>query len=164
MLRDRTSTCDGVSQGRSSLVNSGHRSTAGRGCRMMPPMAHPRAGQPAQPEDLIDVDAVVAAYYDLTPDPTDPDQRVVFGTSGPPRLEPGRRFQRRPHRGDHPGHLRVPRCPGLHRAALPRQGHPCPVRTGVGDGGGGAGGQRRRRSRRLQAVATRRRPRSRTRS
>ncbi|MEJ7630580.1 MAG: phosphoglucomutase (alpha-D-glucose-1,6-bisphosphate-dependent) [Nocardioidaceae bacterium] len=45
-------------------------------------MAHPRAGQPAGPQDLIDVDAVVAAYHDLTPDPSDPDQRVVFGTSG----------------------------------------------------------------------------------
>jgi phosphoglucomutase len=45
-------------------------------------MAHPRAGQPALPEDLIDVDAVINAYYDLTPDPTDPDQQVVFGTSG----------------------------------------------------------------------------------
>jgi len=45
-------------------------------------MAHPRAGQPAQPEDLIDVDAVVSAYHDLTPDPENPDQQVVFGTSG----------------------------------------------------------------------------------
>ncbi|HLL62529.1 MAG TPA: phosphoglucomutase (alpha-D-glucose-1,6-bisphosphate-dependent) [Propionibacteriaceae bacterium] len=45
-------------------------------------MAHPRAGQPAQPEDLIDVDAVLSAYYDLTPDPDNPDQQVVFGTSG----------------------------------------------------------------------------------
>jgi phosphoglucomutase len=45
-------------------------------------MAHPRAGQPAQPEDLIDVDAVVGAYYDLVPDPANPDQQVVFGTSG----------------------------------------------------------------------------------
>jgi len=45
-------------------------------------MAHPRAGQPAAAEDLIDVDAVIAAYHDLTPDPSDPDQRVVFGTSG----------------------------------------------------------------------------------
>ncbi|GAA2105725.1 phosphoglucomutase (alpha-D-glucose-1,6-bisphosphate-dependent) [Microlunatus panaciterrae] len=45
-------------------------------------MAHPRAGQRAQAEDLIDVDAVVNAYYDLTPDPTNPDQQVVFGTSG----------------------------------------------------------------------------------
>ena len=48
----------------------------------MTPMAHPRAGQPAQPEDLIDVDAVVGAYYDLVPDPANPDEQVVFGTSG----------------------------------------------------------------------------------
>jgi phosphoglucomutase len=45
-------------------------------------MAHPRAGTPARPEDLIDVDAVVGAYYDRRPDPSDPDQQVVFGTSG----------------------------------------------------------------------------------
>jgi len=42
----------------------------------------PRAGQPAQASDLIDVDAVVAAYEDLHPDVSVPDQRVVFGTSG----------------------------------------------------------------------------------
>jgi phosphoglucomutase len=48
----------------------------------MAAMAHPRAGQPALPEDLIDVDAVITAYYDLTPDPTNPDQQVSFGTSG----------------------------------------------------------------------------------
>ncbi|MFV0428083.1 MAG: phosphoglucomutase (alpha-D-glucose-1,6-bisphosphate-dependent) [Arachnia sp.] len=41
-----------------------------------------RAGQPAAPSDLIDVDAVIAAYYDRRPDPADPDQQVVFGTSG----------------------------------------------------------------------------------
>lgn len=41
-----------------------------------------RAGTPAQPSDLIDVDRVVGAYYDLTPDPGDPGQKVVFGTSG----------------------------------------------------------------------------------
>jgi phosphoglucomutase len=45
-------------------------------------MAHPRAGQPARPEDLIDVDAVIGAYYDLVPDPSNPDQQVSFGTSG----------------------------------------------------------------------------------
>ncbi len=45
-------------------------------------MVHDRAGQPAQPQDLIDVDAVLGAYYDLTPDPANPDQMVVFGTSG----------------------------------------------------------------------------------
>jgi len=42
----------------------------------------PRAGTPAQPQDLIDVDAVVGAYYDRHPDPEDPAQKVVFGTSG----------------------------------------------------------------------------------
>ncbi|GAA2244410.1 phosphoglucomutase (alpha-D-glucose-1,6-bisphosphate-dependent) [Promicromonospora sukumoe] len=41
-----------------------------------------RAGTPAQPSDLIDVDQVVGAYYDLTPDPEDPGQQVAFGTSG----------------------------------------------------------------------------------
>ncbi|WP_425308834.1 phosphoglucomutase (alpha-D-glucose-1,6-bisphosphate-dependent) [Ammonicoccus fulvus] len=45
-------------------------------------MAHERAGTVALPEDLIDVDAVLAAYYDLTPDPDNPDQQVAFGTSG----------------------------------------------------------------------------------
>ncbi|MBO3725044.1 alpha-D-glucose phosphate-specific phosphoglucomutase [Actinomyces bowdenii] len=43
---------------------------------------HPRAGQPAQPDDLIDVDEVLSAYYDLVPDPAIASQRVVFGTSG----------------------------------------------------------------------------------
>jgi len=43
---------------------------------------HERAGTPALPEDLIDVDAVVSAYYDRTPDLDDPAQQVVFGTSG----------------------------------------------------------------------------------
>ena len=43
---------------------------------------HPRAGQPAQPEDLVNIDEVVSAYYDLVPDPAVPAQKVVFGTSG----------------------------------------------------------------------------------
>jgi phosphoglucomutase len=42
----------------------------------------PRAGQPAGPGDLIDVSAVVAAYFDIQPDPADPVQQVSFGTSG----------------------------------------------------------------------------------
>ncbi len=45
-------------------------------------MAHARAGTPALPEDLIDVEAVRAAYYSVVPDPGNPDQRVAFGTSG----------------------------------------------------------------------------------
>ena len=43
---------------------------------------HERAGQLAQPEDLIDVDALLSAYYDTIPDPANIDQRVEFGTSG----------------------------------------------------------------------------------
>ena len=45
-------------------------------------MPHERAGQPARPEDLVDVARLVTAYYALHPDPADPDQRVAFGTSG----------------------------------------------------------------------------------
>jgi phosphoglucomutase len=41
-----------------------------------------RAGTPAQPSDLVDLEALHQAYYDLVPDATDPDQKVVFGTSG----------------------------------------------------------------------------------
>ncbi|WP_122819352.1 phosphoglucomutase (alpha-D-glucose-1,6-bisphosphate-dependent) [Varibaculum vaginae] len=41
-----------------------------------------RAGQKAKPEDLINVDDLLAAYYDLEPDPQEPSQRVSFGTSG----------------------------------------------------------------------------------
>jgi phosphoglucomutase len=44
--------------------------------------ANPRAGQPAEPEDLIDVAQVVTAYYTLQPDPENVDQQVAFGTSG----------------------------------------------------------------------------------
>ncbi len=43
---------------------------------------HERAGTPAQPQDLIDVDALLGAYYDLVPDPANAEQKVVFGTSG----------------------------------------------------------------------------------
>lgn len=43
---------------------------------------HERAGQPAQPSDLTDIDALLAAYDDVHPDPEDPSQAVSFGTSG----------------------------------------------------------------------------------
>ena len=41
-----------------------------------------RAGLPAEASDLIDVHELVRAYYDLVPDVSIPEQRVVFGTSG----------------------------------------------------------------------------------
>lgn len=43
---------------------------------------HERAGTKALPQDLIDVDHVIRAYHEVTPDPGDPRQRVAFGTSG----------------------------------------------------------------------------------
>ncbi|WP_042378285.1 phosphoglucomutase (alpha-D-glucose-1,6-bisphosphate-dependent) [Streptacidiphilus melanogenes] len=45
-------------------------------------MPNERAGQPARPDDLVDVARLVTAYYALHPDPADPAQRVAFGTSG----------------------------------------------------------------------------------
>ena len=42
----------------------------------------PRAGTVALPSDLIDVDALISAYYDLHPNADDPTQKVTFGTSG----------------------------------------------------------------------------------
>lgn len=43
---------------------------------------HERAGQPAKKEDLVDVEQLCAAYYDRVPDPDNPNEAVVFGTSG----------------------------------------------------------------------------------
>ncbi|MDT7777300.1 MAG: phosphoglucomutase, partial [Pseudonocardiales bacterium] len=43
---------------------------------------HPRAGTPALPEDLVDLDKLIGAYYDEHPDPSVAAQRVAFGTSG----------------------------------------------------------------------------------
>jgi phosphoglucomutase len=45
-------------------------------------VANPRAGQPAQPEDLVDLPHLLTAYYTIEPDPEDVAQQVVFGTSG----------------------------------------------------------------------------------
>ena len=45
-------------------------------------MSAPRAGQPALHSDLVDVAALVTAYYTRQPDPEDVDQQVAFGTSG----------------------------------------------------------------------------------
>ncbi|KDO94378.1 phosphoglucomutase [Mycobacterium avium subsp. hominissuis A5] len=45
-------------------------------------VANSRAGQPAQPEDLVDLPHLVTAYYSIQPDPGDVAQQVAFGTSG----------------------------------------------------------------------------------
>ena len=43
---------------------------------------HPLAGTPAQPSMLVNIPRLVTAYYTERPDPTVPEQRVAFGTSG----------------------------------------------------------------------------------
>ena len=40
------------------------------------------AGRPAEPSMLVDLDRLVRAYHEIRPDPSDPAQRVAFGTSG----------------------------------------------------------------------------------
>src|SRR5262245_8963294 len=40
------------------------------------------AGQPAPPSALVDVDKLVTAYYANRPDPSRPEHRIAFGTSG----------------------------------------------------------------------------------
>ena len=42
----------------------------------------PRAGKPLEAAALLDVGRLLQAYYSGRPDPTDPSQRVTFGTSG----------------------------------------------------------------------------------
>ena len=49
---------------------------------MMAVMSESRAGQLAEPSDLVDVAHLVTAYYTGVPDPEDVDQQVAFGTSG----------------------------------------------------------------------------------
>lgn len=43
---------------------------------------HDRAGLRALPGDLVDLDALMAAYFEIVPDVSNPAQKVVFGTSG----------------------------------------------------------------------------------
>jgi phosphoglucomutase len=45
-------------------------------------MNAPRAGELARPSDLVDVAALVTAYYTREPDPENVDEQVAFGTSG----------------------------------------------------------------------------------
>ena len=42
----------------------------------------PVAGKPADPATLVNVPALITSYYTETPDPSVPEQRVAFGTSG----------------------------------------------------------------------------------
>ena len=114
----------------------------------VPMSQHPRAGQPALPSELVDVPALLRAYDEIRPDPSDPTQRVAFGTSG--------------HRGSafraafNEAHiLATTEAICRYRAA---QGYTGPLfigrdthalsRARLADGARGAGRERRRRARR----------------
>jgi phosphoglucomutase len=43
---------------------------------------HPQAGQPAQPDQLVNLGNLEQTYYSAEPDPSEPCHRVSFGTSG----------------------------------------------------------------------------------
>lgn len=45
-------------------------------------LIHPLAGQIAPLSSLVDIPALVSAYYTIQPDPLSPDQKIAFGTSG----------------------------------------------------------------------------------
>ena len=84
---------------------------------------HERAGTQATESDLIDVEALVRAYYEQKPDASVPEQRVVFGTSGHRGSSLNTSVQRAPHPRHDPGDRRVPRVARHHRAALHRRRH-----------------------------------------
>ena len=92
-------------------------------------MTSPRAGQPAAPEDLIDVSALSRRLLRSA------SRSGHTGTAGQLRhvRTPGivayDDVQRRPHHRHKSGDLRVPRQPRHHWPALPRRRHPCTERT-----------------------------------
>ena len=120
-------------------------------------MADPRAGQPAEPSDLVDLPRLLTSYYALHPDPERPGPAGLVRDLRASWLVVPRRLQRGPHRRDQPGDRRVPGVAGHRRAAVPREGHARAVRAGLRDGAGGVRRERcarpRRQPRRLHAHA-----------
>ena len=111
-------------------------------------MAHPRAGQPALPEDLIDVDAVISAYYDLVPDPSNPDQQVTFGTSGHRGSSLDTAFNDAHIAATTQAIVEYRASQGITGAALHRERHPRAFQTCLNSSDRGLAGQRSHRLRR----------------
>ncbi len=83
-----------------------------------------RAGQPAEASDLIDVDELIAAYYDRKPDATVPEQRVAFGTSGHRGSSLSTSFNEDHILATTQAIVDYRTAQGDHRPALPRSRHP----------------------------------------
>ena len=68
----------------------------------------PFAGKPAEPSMLVNVPKLITAYYTEIPDPSVPEQRVMFGTSGHRGSALRKVFQRMAYPRHHSGYLPVP--------------------------------------------------------
>ena len=115
-----------------------------------------RAGRPADPSILVDVDRLVAAYYEA-PDPSDPAQRVAFGTSGHRGSSLNGAFNEAHIAGHHRGDLPLPATPRarMGRCSSARTPTRCPSRPSRPPRGPRRARRRRsgRRRRRLHADA-----------
>ena len=102
----------------------------------------PYAGKPAEPAMLINVPKLITAYYTEVPDPSIPEQRVSFGTSG----HRGSAFQK----AFNEWHIvAISQAICLYRQAaedrwpvVSRYGHSCCSVPALAKRAGGAGGQR----------------------
>ena len=95
-------------------------------------MTNARAGQPAQPSDLVDIPHLVRLYYTEKPDPENVDQQVAFGTSGHRGSSLRTAFNEDHILATTQAIVDYRRDAGLRRAAVHRAGHrtACPSRRG----------------------------------
>ena len=124
--------------------------TPSGGGRLSPMPNSPRAGQPAQPEDLVDVDALLAAYHDRHPDPTIPAERVAFGTSGHRGSSLSTTFNDDHIAATSQAIVEYRAAQGTDGPAVHRPRHPRAVRARLGHRVRGVPGQRRARARGLR--------------
>ena len=105
---------------------------------------HELAGKPAPRSFLVNVPRLVSAYYVSKPDPSDPAQRVAFGTSGHRGSSLRGSFNEDHILATSQAIVEHRRAHGHHGPALPRHGHPRALRAGARDRARGVRGARRR--------------------
>ena len=96
-------------------------------------MTDPRAGQPAQPSDLVDVAALVTAYYTGEPDPDDPASRSPSAPRGHRGSSLDAAFNEAHILATTQAICEYRAGAGLRRPAVPRPRHPRALRAGLGD-------------------------------
>ena len=95
-------------------------------------MTDSRAGTVAEPSDLVDVAHLVTAYYTGDPDPSDPDQRVAFGTSGHRGSSLDNAFNEAHIVATTQAICDYRAAAGVRRPAVHRPGHARPLGAGLG--------------------------------